>query len=146
MKKPERQTYFLTLSGNAEGRISPGEIKYSLFIRLYKYPIPGLLLSRRFVQNHELALQLEDLTMHCEEIFASEIALQSGGSRQNHRRCIRASFCYNRTSLQSTAWRYCLGVRTEAISHRRGTRATSRRGTSAQQRPGRGPVESRRSD
>ncbi len=63
MKEPERQTYFLTLSGNAEGRISPGEIKYSFFIRLCKYPIPGLLLSRRFVQNHELALQLEDLTV-----------------------------------------------------------------------------------
>jgi len=58
--------------------------RYSLFIRLCEYPIPGLLLSRRFVQNHELALQLEDLTMHCGEIFASEIALQSGGSRQTH--------------------------------------------------------------
>ena len=34
----------------------------------------SLPLSRRFVQNHELALQLEDLTMLCGEIFASEVA------------------------------------------------------------------------
>ncbi|MGA2458564.1 MAG: hypothetical protein ABSF85_13425 [Terriglobales bacterium] len=44
-----------------EGRISPGEIfVYSLFIRLIKVFTLGLPLSRRFVQNHEPALQLED--------------------------------------------------------------------------------------
>src|SRR5258708_5246604 len=45
MKKSERQTYFLAivslqLSGNAEGRISPGEVYLSLFIRLCEYRSP----------------------------------------------------------------------------------------------------------
>ena len=85
-----------------EGRISSGEVKYSRFVRLYEYPISGLLLSRKFVKNHELVLQLKGLTMLCGEIFASEIAPRSGGSLQTHRRRIRTSFCYNRTSSQST--------------------------------------------
>jgi hypothetical protein len=87
MKKPERQTYFLAivgsqLSGNAESRISPGEVcnvrflfaSVSIPLRLavVKAGLAGIMSQQ--CNGPRTGAALHRFTMLCEEIFASEIA------------------------------------------------------------------------
>src|SRR5208282_3544492 len=85
----------------------------SPFIRLREYPISCLLLSRRFVQNHELALQLEDLTMHCGKFSGAKSPCEAVVRFKPTGTVLERAFVIIGLHRTPPAWRYRLGVRTE---------------------------------
>jgi hypothetical protein len=115
MKKSERQTYFLAivslqLSGNAKGRNQrPGEV----YIRfLFAYASIALraavvkavrLESSVRIMSHDCNLKIHNTLRR---IFREQNRLRplqvSKTARPGATGLVRTSFCYNRTSLQST--------------------------------------------